>query len=323
MSPAQQAMIRASMMKHVTPTIFTHPAQMFPIVPLLLQFQKVELSESLYTVMEVYGQKRRMAALPLVKEMTVNEDNHWTSATDTAATKPTGGTEKTQDRTAENDDSVQKIDGKEEKEKKKKSRKHANKKSDKHKQQKVTKESDSDDDGIDVFEEVAATELDDVGRKKLPRSHKERASKKSDKKSPSSLKNGYFSSSSSSSASDGGDDSDDSSSDNDKDNDKDKDTSKHADTKATTNNDTDNPNANANGATATSKDDEDQNCIVCLSEPREVVLFPCRHLNTCLPCAKLLIASRNQCPMCRSTAEAIIHIPAFKMEAEQREKEKL
>jgi len=45
-------------------------------------------------------------------------------------------------------------------------------------------------------------------------------------------------------------------------------------------------------------------CVVCLENPREVILMPCGHLVCCLTCEAQL---NNRCPVCR-TAYANTHV---------------
>ncbi|CAL5223205.1 g5680 [Coccomyxa viridis] len=46
--------------------------------------------------------------------------------------------------------------------------------------------------------------------------------------------------------------------------------------------------------------DEDDLCIVCWEQLREVVLYHCMHMCTCQGCAKDIIAAGGLCPMCRA-----------------------
>lgn len=44
---------------------------------------------------------------------------------------------------------------------------------------------------------------------------------------------------------------------------------------------------------------QEQDCVVCLEEPRDTLVLPCRHLCLCLTCAKALAstAQGNNCPI--------------------------
>ena len=51
------------------------------------------------------------------------------------------------------------------------------------------------------------------------------------------------------------------------------------------------------------EDDEDQeDCVICLSEPKDTILLPCRHLCVCSSC----FARLEQCPVCRSPFTAYL-----------------
>lgn len=59
---------------------------------------------------------------------------------------------------------------------------------------------------------------------------------------------------------------------------------------------------------ATSGDNEGaQNCVICLSEPKEVVVLDCGHICMCARCAGALPEPRR-CPMCRQNVVRIIPV---------------
>ena len=41
-------------------------------------------------------------------------------------------------------------------------------------------------------------------------------------------------------------------------------------------------------------------CVICLTDPRAVAMFPCRHFCLCMSCAEALPAQGNKCPICRN-----------------------
>ncbi|KAJ1425161.1 hypothetical protein B484DRAFT_315253, partial [Ochromonadaceae sp. CCMP2298] len=47
-----------------------------------------------------------------------------------------------------------------------------------------------------------------------------------------------------------------------------------------------------------------EDCVVCLTERREVLLLPCRHLCVCDSCLVYI----DKCPVCRSTFEEYVLI---------------
>lgn len=64
---------------------------------------------------------------------------------------------------------------------------------------------------------------------------------------------------------------------------------------------------------AESNDDSDgdesgKECVICLSEPRNTAVFPCRHMCMCSDCAKALRTQSNKCPICRQPVEKLMEI---------------
>ncbi|KAJ0234882.1 E3 ubiquitin-protein ligase LUL1 [Hirschfeldia incana] len=49
-------------------------------------------------------------------------------------------------------------------------------------------------------------------------------------------------------------------------------------------------------------------CVVCLSEPRDTIVLPCRHMCMCSGCAKALRFQKNECPVCRQPAERLVEL---------------
>ena len=45
---------------------------------------------------------------------------------------------------------------------------------------------------------------------------------------------------------------------------------------------------------------EESQCVVCLDQPRNAILYNCGHVCVCHPCGKQLIARKLRCPMCRA-----------------------
>lgn len=365
-----------------TMSIFSYPAKLFPVLPLLLQNQKVDVSETVYTVMDVYGQRHRMATLPLIKELQVQEENRWIEPPPPVVASAANDAKRPADQAAADKKAPAKRHSKSEATSSRgnvnsSSKKTASSSASGPKGRRFSKlraafdDFHSDDDSSSSDSDVDVNDIDDDQRpvrnktnekrskrpskptavpltesndtnivedletdealmttaaaaveastaaeasKAEPSSRKDNSERRSRKKSKrmrmskssfatseSSLISWSSSSESESSSASSREDRD---RDRDRDPDHDSDMDKAADKE-------DIAPDSRKAAAHESKDDEDQQCIVCLSDTREVILFPCRHLNTCLPCAKMLIASRNQCPVCRSTAEAIIHVVAF------------
>ncbi|KAG6435518.1 hypothetical protein SASPL_100392 [Salvia splendens] len=49
-------------------------------------------------------------------------------------------------------------------------------------------------------------------------------------------------------------------------------------------------------------------CVVCMTEPKDIALLPCRHMCMCSNCAKALRLQSNKCPICRENIEAVLEI---------------
>lgn len=45
--------------------------------------------------------------------------------------------------------------------------------------------------------------------------------------------------------------------------------------------------------------DNSAECVVCLSDVRDTLILPCRHLCLCNTCADTLRYQANNCPICR------------------------
>ncbi|KAL6842200.1 hypothetical protein ACP4OV_027963 [Aristida adscensionis] len=55
-------------------------------------------------------------------------------------------------------------------------------------------------------------------------------------------------------------------------------------------------------------DDSGKECVICLTEPRDTAVMPCRHLCMCSECAKALRFQSNKCPICRQPVEKLMEI---------------
>ncbi|KAJ1663579.1 hypothetical protein IW140_004826 [Coemansia sp. RSA 1813] len=53
---------------------------------------------------------------------------------------------------------------------------------------------------------------------------------------------------------------------------------------------------------------ESMQCAICLSDERDTVILPCRHLCMCRECANTYRQQSNKCPICRTVVETILHI---------------
>ena len=55
-------------------------------------------------------------------------------------------------------------------------------------------------------------------------------------------------------------------------------------------------------------DDIGRECVICMSEPRDTTLLPCRHMCLCHECAKMLRTQTNKCPICRTPVQSLLEI---------------
>lgn len=53
----------------------------------------------------------------------------------------------------------------------------------------------------------------------------------------------------------------------------------------------------------TETDVEEQKCIMCETNKKNIVLIPCSHTVGCIGCTKKLIQYTNKCPLCRTMIE--------------------
>eukprot|EP01018_Ginkgo_biloba_P031202 Gb_23799 [translate_table: standard] len=54
--------------------------------------------------------------------------------------------------------------------------------------------------------------------------------------------------------------------------------------------------------------DPGKECVICMSEPRDTTILPCRHMCLCSECAKVLRFQTNRCPICRRPVERLLEI---------------
>jgi hypothetical protein len=55
-------------------------------------------------------------------------------------------------------------------------------------------------------------------------------------------------------------------------------------------------------------DDDNLECVVCMSDVRDTMALPCRHLCLCNPCAEVLRFQNNKCPICRTIFHSLLQI---------------
>jgi len=64
----------------------------------------------------------------------------------------------------------------------------------------------------------------------------------------------------------------------------------------------------ANGAGGSAYDDGSKECVICMTEPRNTAVLPCRHMCLCRECANVLRFQSNKCPICRSRVDTLLEI---------------
>lgn len=63
--------------------------------------------------------------------------------------------------------------------------------------------------------------------------------------------------------------------------------------------------------------DPGKECVICLSEPRDTTVLPCRHMCMCSECAKVLRYQTTRCPICRQPVERLLEIKVNNKSEEQ------
>lgn len=56
----------------------------------------------------------------------------------------------------------------------------------------------------------------------------------------------------------------------------------------------------------------DDTCVVCLTNPKDMTVLPCRHMCLCRDCAEQLRTQTNKCPICRAPVETLLKIDLAK-----------
>jgi len=51
-----------------------------------------------------------------------------------------------------------------------------------------------------------------------------------------------------------------------------------------------------------------EDCVICLSDAKDTILIPCRHLCICSPCAQVLKFQSNKCPICRASVRSMLSV---------------
>ena len=54
--------------------------------------------------------------------------------------------------------------------------------------------------------------------------------------------------------------------------------------------------------------DSSTECVVCLTNPKNTTVIPCRHFCMCSDCARALLNQSRKCPMCRLNITSVLQI---------------
>lgn len=74
------------------------------------------------------------------------------------------------------------------------------------------------------------------------------------------------------------------------------------------------PAGNGGGAVmigSTIEDDEDGLCVICLTNPKDTAVMPCRHMCMCKDCGEQLLKHKPVCPVCRAPISTLLHMPSL------------
>jgi len=69
-------------------------------------------------------------------------------------------------------------------------------------------------------------------------------------------------------------------------------------------------------------DDDNTECVVCMSATRDTMALPCRHLSLCNPCAEVLRYQSNKCPICRAPFHSLLQIRVIRPKIEGEDEQK-
>lgn len=56
------------------------------------------------------------------------------------------------------------------------------------------------------------------------------------------------------------------------------------------------------------EDNSGRECAICLTDPRDTAVLPCRHLCVCSGCADMVRRTSNKCPICREPVSSFLQI---------------
>jgi len=74
------------------------------------------------------------------------------------------------------------------------------------------------------------------------------------------------------------------------------------------------PEQEADAAGGDDTGENGRDCVICMTEPRDTTVLPCRHMCLCSDCAKVHRLQSNKCPICRTNIESFLQIKSSKNE---------
>lgn len=77
-------------------------------------------------------------------------------------------------------------------------------------------------------------------------------------------------------------------------------------------------NENARTSSFDEESDNSFECVICMSDIRDTLILPCRHLCLCSSCANSLRYQANNCPICRVPFRALLQLKAVRKTASTR-----
>ncbi|AYU78044.1 hypothetical protein, conserved [Leishmania donovani] len=66
---------------------------------------------------------------------------------------------------------------------------------------------------------------------------------------------------------------------------------------------------------STIEDEEDGLCVICLTNPKDTAVMPCRHMCMCKDCGEQLLKHKPVCPVCRAPISTLLHMPSLSNKA--------
>ncbi|CCW69607.1 unnamed protein product [Phytomonas sp. Hart1] len=59
------------------------------------------------------------------------------------------------------------------------------------------------------------------------------------------------------------------------------------------------------------EEEEEGLCVICLMNPKDTAVMPCRHMCMCKDCGEQLLKHKPVCPVCRAPISTLLHMPSF------------